>query len=178
MPMAALRMQANEAELEGAKGKDEAQQQLRARRSRHPTRVRRFFPETLFWLPELITDEAGRPRRLRFRSPTPSPPGGWRPRAVSRNGELGSATSGLRVFQDFFVDIDLPVALTQHDEVSVPVAVYNYLDRAADRPARGRGRRLVRAARRRRSRPSSIGPREVTAVYFRVAAPSGRAATP
>ncbi len=31
------------------------------------------------------------------------------------------------MFQDFFVDIDLPVALTQNDEISVPVAVYNYL---------------------------------------------------
>ena len=37
-------------------------------------------------------------------------------------GELGAAEQGIRVFQDFFVDIDFPVALTQHDEVSVPVA--------------------------------------------------------
>jgi len=40
---------------------------------------------------------------------------------------LGSTTTPLRVFQDFFVDIDLPVALTQGDEVAMPVAVYNYL---------------------------------------------------
>jgi len=33
----------------------------------------------------------------------------------------------LRVFQDFFVDLDLPVSLTQNDEVAFPVAVYNYL---------------------------------------------------
>jgi uncharacterized protein YfaS (alpha-2-macroglobulin family) len=33
----------------------------------------------------------------------------------------------LKVFQDFFVDLDLPVALTQNDEVAFPVAVYNYL---------------------------------------------------
>ena len=33
----------------------------------------------------------------------------------------------MRVFQDFFVDLDLPVALTQNDEVAFPVAVYNYL---------------------------------------------------
>ena len=33
----------------------------------------------------------------------------------------------LKVFQDFFVDIDLPLNLTQNDEVSFPVAVYNYL---------------------------------------------------
>ena len=50
--------------------------------------------------------------------------------AVSEGGELGSATSGLRVFQDFFVDLDLPEALTQHDRIQAPVVVHNYLDRA------------------------------------------------
>ena len=34
---------------------------------------------------------------------------------------------GVTVFQDFFVDIDFPVALTQNDVVAVPIAVYNYL---------------------------------------------------
>ncbi|MDI6784604.1 MAG: alpha-2-macroglobulin family protein, partial [bacterium] len=29
--------------------------------------------------------------------------------------------------QDFFIDIDFPVALTQNDQISVPIAVYNYL---------------------------------------------------
>jgi uncharacterized protein YfaS (alpha-2-macroglobulin family) len=37
------------------------------------------------------------------------------------------ATAGLRVFQDFFVNIDLPVSLTQNDEVAMPVSVHNYL---------------------------------------------------
>jgi uncharacterized protein YfaS (alpha-2-macroglobulin family) len=40
---------------------------------------------------------------------------------------LGGVSAPLRVFQDFFVDLDLPVALTQNDEVAFPVAVYNYL---------------------------------------------------
>jgi len=40
---------------------------------------------------------------------------------------LGGMTTPLRVFQDFFVDLDLPVSLTQNDEVAFPVAVYNYL---------------------------------------------------
>jgi uncharacterized protein YfaS (alpha-2-macroglobulin family) len=35
----------------------------------------------------------------------------------------------LKVFQPFFVDLNLPVALTRGDEVAVPVVVYNYLDR-------------------------------------------------
>ena len=37
--------------------------------------------------------------------------------------------ASIRVFQPFFVDLNLPVALTRGDEVTVPVVVYNYLDR-------------------------------------------------
>jgi uncharacterized protein YfaS (alpha-2-macroglobulin family) len=33
------------------------------------------------------------------------------------------------VFQPFFIDLNLPVALTRGDEVTVPVVVYNYLDK-------------------------------------------------
>jgi uncharacterized protein YfaS (alpha-2-macroglobulin family) len=47
--------------------------------------------------------------------------------ASTARGALGSATTPIRVFQDFFVDLDLPVSLTEGDVVSVPVAVYNYL---------------------------------------------------
>ncbi len=46
--------------------------------------------------------------------------------ASTRQGSLGSGTSSLKVFQDFFTELDLPVALTQGDRVSLPVAVYNY----------------------------------------------------
>ncbi|SVB84278.1 uncharacterized protein METZ01_LOCUS237132, partial [marine metagenome] len=93
-----------------------------------PTRVRRYFPETLLWKPELITDDQG---RAKLEVPLADSITTWRlaMSAVSQAGELGSATTGIRVFQDFFVDIDFPVALTQHDQVSVPVAVYNYLDK-------------------------------------------------
>ncbi|MEQ8189532.1 MAG: alpha-2-macroglobulin family protein, partial [Candidatus Eremiobacterota bacterium] len=47
--------------------------------------------------------------------------------ASSLKGEMGNSQSGIKVFQDFFADIDLPVFLTQDDEISIPVAVYNYL---------------------------------------------------
>src|SRR5260370_3191442 len=46
--------------------------------------------------------------------------------ASTPRGALGSGTSSMKVFQDFFVDLDLPVRLTQGDRVSIPVAVYNY----------------------------------------------------
>ncbi|UCC64778.1 MAG: hypothetical protein JSV36_06985 [Anaerolineae bacterium] len=89
-------------------------------------RLRQFFPETLFWLPEAETDTRG---QLTLDIPMADSITTWRLSALasSQDGRLGSATYGLRVFQDFFVDIDLPVSLTQNDEVSMPVAVHNYL---------------------------------------------------
>jgi 5-hydroxyisourate hydrolase-like protein (transthyretin family) len=91
-----------------------------------PARTREYFPETLFWHPALITDDKGRAELpLSFADSITT----WRltASASSKGGALGGTTAPLRVFQDFFVDLDLPVALTQHDEVAFPVAVYNYL---------------------------------------------------
>src|SRR5262249_12082566 len=91
-----------------------------------PPRVREWFPETLLWQPELGTDDAGRASLdvdLADAITT------WRltAGAVTADGRLGAAQLGVRVFQPFFVDVNLPVALTRGDEVSVPVVVSNYL---------------------------------------------------
>lgn len=91
-------------------------------------RIREFFPETFIFEPLLITDVNG---RARLAVTMPDAITTWRVTtfASSREGELGSALSQIKVFQDFFVDIDLPVALTEGDEISIPVAIYNYLPR-------------------------------------------------
>lgn len=89
-------------------------------------RVREFFPETFIFEPALITDYKG---EARLSVTMPDAITTWRVTtfASSHKGELGSALSQIRVFQDFFVDIDLPVALTDGDEISIPIAIYNYL---------------------------------------------------
>ena len=91
-------------------------------------RLRQWFPETLLWRPELITDDNG---VVNIDVDLADSITTWRlsASAVSANGELGAIQSAVRVFQPFFVDLNLPVALTRGDEVTVPVAVYNYLDR-------------------------------------------------
>lgn len=91
-----------------------------------PPRLRQFFPETLYWAPEVVTDEGG---FVSIDVPMADSITTWRLTALasSQDGRLGFATSGVRVFQDFFVDIDLPVSLTQGDEISIPVGVFNYL---------------------------------------------------
>ncbi len=88
--------------------------------------LRQFFPETMYWNPDAVTDSNGHWQAGLDLAHTITT---WRLTALAsaQDGRLGSATAPLRVFQDFFVDIDLPVALTQGDEVSMPVAVYNYL---------------------------------------------------
>jgi uncharacterized protein YfaS (alpha-2-macroglobulin family) len=91
-----------------------------------PPRLRQYFPETMLWLPDAVTDANG---QLKIDMPLADSITTWRMTALasSRDGRIGSTTSGLRVFQDFFIDLDLPVALTVDDEVSVPVGVFNYL---------------------------------------------------
>ncbi|MGD2206176.1 MAG: alpha-2-macroglobulin family protein, partial [Anaerolineae bacterium] len=89
--------------------------------------LRQFFPETMYWNPEAVTDvDGGWQTDLDLAHTITT----WRLTALAsaQDGRLGSATAPIRVFQDFFVDIDLPLALTQGDEVSMPVAVYNYLE--------------------------------------------------
>jgi hypothetical protein len=94
-----------------------------------PPRIREWFPETLLWRPELITNEKGEaklPLDLADSITT------WRlsASAVTAQGRLGASTEKIKVFQPFFVEVQLPVALTRGDEVAVPVVVYNYLDKA------------------------------------------------
>jgi hypothetical protein len=91
-----------------------------------PVKVREYFPETLKWEPAIITDSKGRADLVVGFADSITT---WRltASASSEGGALGSVSAPLRVFQDFFVDLDLPVSLTQNDEVAFPVAVYNYL---------------------------------------------------
>jgi len=88
-------------------------------------RVRSYFPEALYINPEIITDQNG---RASIAIPMADSITTWHMAmlASTARGSLGSATSSLKVFQDFFVDLDLPVTLTQGDMVSIPVAAYNY----------------------------------------------------
>ena len=88
-------------------------------------RVRSYFPEALYINPEIITDQNG---NANIAIPLADSITTWRMAMVAStpHGALGSGVSNIKVFQDFFVDLDLPVTLTQGDRVSIPVAVYNY----------------------------------------------------
>ena len=87
--------------------------------------VRSYFPEALYINPEIITDAKG---NASISIPIADSITTWRMAmlASTPSGALGTGTSSLKVFQDFFVDLDLPITLTQGDRVSIPVAIYNY----------------------------------------------------
>jgi hypothetical protein len=136
--------------------------------AQEPPRLRQYFPETLYWNPQAISDEAG---RLTLDVPLADSITTWRlsAQASTKQGNLGGLTAGLRVFQDFFVDLDLPVALTQNDEIAAPVSVFNYL--AQPQQVRLELKQeswfeLLDAA----SKTLTIGPNDVTVVHFRIRA--------
>lgn len=131
-------------------------------------RIRSYFPETLYWNPNLITDAQG---EATLRLPMADSITTWRMSllANSLQGAIGSTTKKVRVFQPFFIDLNLPVALTQGDRISLPVTIYNYLPKAQKV-------RLVLKLRPwfrlegSNERELTVMPEEVTVVHFPIVA--------
>jgi len=144
----------------GAEQKAAAQPQVR---------LRQFFPETMYVNPAVITDERGRATVTVQMADSITT---WRMQALasSQKGQLGSTTTGLRVFQDFFIDIDLPVALTQNDEVSIPIAVYNYLPKSQTVKLSLEQEPWFELVGDEPEKSLDIAPSDIKAVYYRIRA--------
>jgi uncharacterized protein YfaS (alpha-2-macroglobulin family) len=92
-------------------------------------RVRQDFPETLYVNPQLITGSDGKASISVDMADSITQ---WRVSSLAHtmSGKMGGGEGAIRVFQEFFIDIDFPATLTRGDQVSFPIAVYNYLDTA------------------------------------------------
>jgi hypothetical protein len=92
-------------------------------------RLRKDFPETLYWQPAVETDARGR-AELRFKLADNITT--WKMSIIgsTETGELGTVEREIRAFQPFFVEHDPPRVLTEGDEISLPVVLRNYLERA------------------------------------------------
>ena len=90
------------------------------------SRVRQFFPETWLWS-DVMTDEEGR-ASVPVEAPDSITTWVLRGVALSQEHGLGIAEAELRVFQPFFLQVDLPYAAVRGEEFPVKVALYNYLD--------------------------------------------------
>jgi uncharacterized protein YfaS (alpha-2-macroglobulin family) len=92
-------------------------------------RVRKAFPDTAFWEPNIHTDSYGHARvSLTF----PDSLTTWRAtvRAITSDSKAGSAISRVLVRKNILVRMGTPRFLIQGDEITLPVIVHNYLDTA------------------------------------------------
>ena len=92
-------------------------------------RLREYFPETLYWQPEVITDVNGRASvNVKLADSITN----WKIVLVASTlkGELEESHADIRAFQPFAVDLDVPGALTEGDRISLPVPIRNYSERA------------------------------------------------
>ena len=69
--------------------------------------LRKYFPETLAWLPEVITDRHG---RAHIQFPMADNVTAWKMLVLASNevAEVGIAEKELRSFQPFFIQLDPP----------------------------------------------------------------------
>jgi uncharacterized protein YfaS (alpha-2-macroglobulin family) len=125
MPMKRMQSEFHGALLTGRDAGELMKMMPAAAPAQNAPHIRSYFPEALYINPEIITDGKG---NADISIPVADSITTWRMAmlASTQSGALGSASSSLKVFQDFFVDLDLPVTLTQGDRVSIPIAVYNY----------------------------------------------------
>ena len=94
----------------------------------HTPRVREYFPETLLWIPELITNKNGTAStRVKLADTITT----WKLAVVAstQDGRIAETESDFRTFQPFFLEFNPPQTLTVGDEVTLPVTVRNYLDK-------------------------------------------------
>lgn len=91
-------------------------------------RLRKYFPETLLWRPEVVTDNRG---RAHFHFTMADNITAWSMSVVATNeaGQAGIARKELRTFLPFFLEHDPPKVLTQGDTISLSTVLRNYLDK-------------------------------------------------
>jgi hypothetical protein len=88
-------------------------------------RLRQYFPETLLWLPEVITDKQG---HAHFSFPMADNITAWKMSVIAstEGGQVGVAEKELRTFQPLFLEYDPPKILTEGDRIHLPVVIRNY----------------------------------------------------
>ena len=93
-------------------------------------RIRTKFLESMYFNPQIIAQDG----KASIKVPLADNITTWRIQAVgnSTGGNVGYENDSVKVFQDFFVDFELPRNLTVGDEVSIPVTVFNYLKNTQD----------------------------------------------
>jgi uncharacterized protein YfaS (alpha-2-macroglobulin family) len=92
-------------------------------------RVRKAFPDTAFWAPDVHTDASGH-ARVTFTYPDSLTT--WRAtvHAITPDSKAGSAINRVLVRKNVLVRMGTPRFMIKGDEITLPVIVHNYLDTA------------------------------------------------
>ncbi len=90
-------------------------------------KIRKYFPDTIYWMPSVVTDSSGRARAT-FNFPDSLTT--WRAtvRAISRDTLVGQVTQKAITRKDLILRLELPRFFTQGDTVTVTGIVHNYLE--------------------------------------------------
>jgi CD109 antigen len=107
-----------------AVGAEQAQSDAASAPLAEVQRVRQFFPETWIWK-SFTTDTAGRSTQ-KLTAPDSITTWMLRSVALSKEKGLGIGEAELRVFQPFFLQVDLPYSVIRSEEFPVKIALYNY----------------------------------------------------
>lgn len=88
-------------------------------------KLRTRFLESMYFNPQIIAQNGTASIKIPLADNITT----WNIQAVSNsmNGLIGTQNNSVKVFQDFFVDFEMPKNLTSDDEISIPVTIFNYL---------------------------------------------------
>lgn len=87
--------------------------------------IRNVFLESMCFIPELVTNNGSAKLDLKLSDNITT----WTIQTVgnTKDGKIGyGMLDTVKVFQEFFVDFELPKNPVENDKVSIPVTVYNY----------------------------------------------------
>ena len=89
--------------------------------------VRKYFPDTIYWMPTLVTDASGQARAT-FTFPDSLTT--WRAtaRAVTANTLVGQVTQKVITRKNLILRLEVPRFLSQGDALTITGIVHNYLD--------------------------------------------------
>lgn len=92
-------------------------------------KVRKNFPDTAYWSPDIRTNSAG---EAAISMLVPDSLTTWRAtaRAITGDTQVGWATSKVKASKDLIVRLQAPRFLTQNDQLSIGAALHNYTDRS------------------------------------------------
>ncbi len=91
-------------------------------------RLREYFPETLYWSPEIVTDKDGN-ASVKFTVADNITTWKLSALASTEDGEFAYTEKEFQAFQPFFIEHEPPKILTEGDQIALPVLVRNYLEK-------------------------------------------------